>query len=214
MKTVEIFSGTKSFSNVAEERGHETFTIDNNSELSPTIVHNLLLDIMPVKIVEAIYSADIIWMSPPCTTFSMAAGNTHWTADRQPKTQDAEDGLKLLLLCKNIAEWCDSVGKYYCIENPRARARWFLPEKSRHTVWYCQYGDSRAKPTDIWTNIPNFIPKICKNGNPDCYHERAPRGSKTGTQGLTQINRGAVPHKLIEKLLELVECELPAHNLM
>lgn len=52
---------------------------------------------MPEELSIAMNEADIIWMSPPCTTFSMAAGNTHWTADRQPKTQDARDGLELLL---------------------------------------------------------------------------------------------------------------------
>ena len=27
-----------------------------------------------------------------------------------------------------------------------------MQEFKRHTVWYCKYGDSRAKPTDIWTS--------------------------------------------------------------
>ena len=46
----------------------------------------------------------------------------------------------------------------------------------------CRYGDIRMKPTDIWTNHPNPQFKMCHNGNPD--HVAAPRGSKTGTQGL------------------------------
>ena len=212
MKTVEIFSGTKSFSKVAVLRGHTIFTVDNNFDLMPTLVYDLLDDTMPEELAVAMNEADIIWMSPPCTTFSMAAGNTHWTADRQPKTQDARDGLELLLFCKRVAEWCDDVGKFYCIENPRARARWFLPISNRHTVWYCQYGDTRAKPTDIWTNVPNFIPKLCKNNSIECNHQRAPRGSKTGTQGLNQIDRGAVPEELIKEILELTECELQARN--
>ena len=56
----------------------------------------------------------------------------------------------------------------------------FLP---RYTVTYCQYGDKRMKPTDIWTNHPNpkFKP-MCKNGDP--CHEKAPRGSRSGTQGI------------------------------
>jgi hypothetical protein len=63
----------------------------------------------------------------------------------------------------------------------------------RHTVWYCQYGDDRAKPTDIWTNSKTWIPKpMCKNFKYDsegniinrhCHHESARRGAKTGTQG-------------------------------
>lgn len=41
----------------------------------------------------------------------------------------------------------------------------------------------RMKPTDLWTNNFNWIPRsMCKNGDP--CHEKAPRGSKTGTQGI------------------------------
>ena len=37
-------------------------------------------------------------------------------------------------------------------------------EYNRHTITYCQYGDNRMKPTDIWTNNKNWISKkICKN---------------------------------------------------
>ena len=41
MKTVELFSGTKSFSKVAEKLGHSTYTIDNNKELEPDLCQNI-----------------------------------------------------------------------------------------------------------------------------------------------------------------------------
>ena len=74
----------------------------------------------------------------------------------------------------------------------------------RRTVWYCQYGDDRAKPTDIWTNNPLWIPKpVCKNGNRDCHHEPAPRGSRTGTQGKKNAyERSKVPYELCKEILE------------
>lgn len=206
MKTVELFSGTKSFSKVAAERGHETFTVDFNEALNPDLVADLRNPFKYPMIFSKIQEADFVWMSPPCTTFSMSAGNTHWTANRMPKTQAACDGYMMLNFAISVATFCNKAGIPYVIENPRARARWFVPEiLSRYTVWYCQYGDIRAKPTDIWTNITKWVPKTCKNGNPNCHHERAPRGSKTGTQGMAQRERGVVPHKLIEDLLEGVE---------
>ena len=60
------------------------------------------------------------------------------------------------------------------------------------------------KPTDIWTNIKGFIPKMCNNGNPD--HIRAPRGSKTGTQntGLSYYDKCKIPSLLIQELISLV----------
>jgi hypothetical protein len=36
----------------------------------------------------------------------------------------------------------------------------------RHTITYCQYGDTRMKPTDIWTNVGWWQPKTaCNNGD-------------------------------------------------
>ena len=205
MKTLELFAGTKSFSKVAEKLGHDTLTVDNQEELKPDLVGDLLEDDILQEVMKGVKWADIIWMSPPCTTFSMASGNTHWTADRQPKTVHAKNGRALLNKCKEIAEYCIEHNKIFFIENPIARARWFLPVEWRKSVWYCQYGDTRAKPTDIWTNLKEWTPKMCKNGNPDCHHERAPRGSKTGTQGLKGAKaRGVIPPKLFEEIFGVI----------
>lgn len=51
------------------------------------------------------------------------------------------------------------------------------------TVWYCTYGDIRAKPTDIWSNhiyslfnTNGWNPRAeCFNGNTNCHHQPAPR---------------------------------------
>lgn len=74
----------------------------------------------------------------------------------------------------------------------------------RYTVTYCQYGDNRMKPTDIFTNHPDpqFKPP-CKNGDP--CHERAPRGAKTGTQGLSKIDRSRIPDELCEHIVSISE---------
>jgi hypothetical protein len=91
----------------------------------------------------------------------------------------------------------------FYIENPRGmfRKMSFVRSFIRKTVWYCKYGDKRAKPTDIFTNNINFVPKICHNGNKECHHEPSPRGSKTGTQGLKKENRSEIPHKLCLEVL-------------
>jgi len=143
----------------------------------------------------------------------MASGNTHWTADKEPKTDEAIEGRKLLWLCWDIAKFCIEHNKIFFIENPRARARWFLPIEYRKTAWYCQYGDTRAKPTDIWTNLKNWNPKTCHNfkkGQPKhCHHESAPRGSKTGTQGLKSAKeRGAIPPALFKEIVKQIMGEM------
>lgn len=208
MRTVELFAGTQSFSKVARELGHETFCVDSDDKFDNDLTCDLLNKV-PDKLLNKILYADIIWMSPPCTTFSMAAGNTHWNADKTPKTQNAKDGKKLLDLCWHIAKICINSKKVFFIENPRARARWFLPVDYRKTAWYCQYGDTRAKPTDIWTNL-DWTPKTChnfkKNQPKHCHHEAAPRGSKNGTQGLGNAkDRSVIPPALFHEIFEVIK---------
>jgi hypothetical protein len=80
----------------------------------------------------------------------------------------------------------------------------FMKDLPRYTVWYCTYGDTRAKPTDLWTNHPNPKFKLpCHNGNKNCHHESAPRGSKTGTQGLAKVDRSRIPDELCKHIVKI-----------
>ena len=83
----------------------------------------------------------------------------------------------------------------------------FMQGLPRYTVTYCKYGDFRMKPTDWWTNHPNpkFKPP-CKNGDP--CHQAAPRGSRTGTQGLKGAkDRSVIPPELCEHIAKICEEE-------
>ena len=43
----------------------------------------------------------------------------------------------------------------------------------------------------------------CHNGNNNCHHEAAPRGSKTGTQGLKgNYERSKIPELLCREIIE------------
>jgi hypothetical protein len=88
----------------------------------------------------------------------------------------------------------------------------FIKNIPRYTVSYCQYGDTRMKPTDIFTNYPNpnFIP-ICKNG--DKCHISAPRGSRTGTQGLKgSKERSIIPENLCNHIVNICERSTNENN--
>jgi hypothetical protein len=106
--------------------------------------------------------------------------------------------------------------KYY-IENPRGylRKMYFMQGIPRATIWYCRYNAINAKPTDIFSNniynplfnIDGWKPRpICFNGNINCHHEAAPRGSKTGTQGLKgNYERSKIPKELCDEIIETLK---------
>lgn len=81
----------------------------------------------------------------------------------------------------------------------------FMSGLPRYTITYCQYGDIRQKPTDIWTNHPHpdFKP-MCKRGAP--CHEASPRGSSGGTQGLkNKVERARIPEAFCEHIVKICE---------
>lgn len=203
MKVLELFAGSRSFSKVAEDLGYDTFCTDSQ----PFEGIDLIDDIMNIKPSNIPFEPEIIWASPPCTSFSVASIGHYWKGGKGayvPKRAEAFIGMALVQKAKDLIDHFKP--RHWYIENPRGVLRKLdvvqdLP--IRHTVWYCTYGDTRAKPTDIWTNNESWIPRpVCKNGNPDCHHESAPRGSKTGTQGLKgNYERSKVPKELCYELL-------------
>ena len=218
MKILEIFAGSRSFSKIAEELGMETYTTDYKAFDKIDLVKDIL-DVNATDIEKEFGVPDIIWASPPCTTFSVASLGHHWTGGKGayiPKTDKCRNNIDVVKKSNSIIRYFlhKNPNLLYYIENRRGVLRkldlmnWTT---HRRTIWYCQYFSpeetiKRAKPTDIWTNDFNWIPRsVCKNGNPDCDHERAPRGSKTGTQGLKgNYERSIVPSELCREILERI----------
>ena len=202
MNTIDFFCGSKSVANVFEELGHKVITVDIDFGFSPDIC----VDIMNFdsSSLPAGYKCDVIWASPPCESFSVATIGRNWNRDYTPKTDKAR--LAMAWILKTISIIDDINPRYYFIENPMGMLRKmpFMAELPRKTVTYCQYGDTRRKATDIWTNCEAWTPRpMCKNG--DSCHEAAPRGSRTGTQGLAnRIERSKIPRELMIEIAGVV----------
>lgn len=184
--------------------GHKTLTLDNGAQFEP----DFCINILAVSDDEYKFKhKDILWASPPCQGFSVAVIGRNWNHDCTPKTDSAR--LAMSLAKKTISIIKESRPKWWFIENPRGMLRKmpfmddFLREKRgvRRTITYCQYGDSRQKPTDIWTNATWWKSRpACMPGMP--CHIAAPRGSRTGTQGLKDAtDRGRIPSQLFEEIL-------------
>ena len=209
MRVLELFSGTRSIGRAFESHGHEVYSIDY-CESFEADSHEDIGIVGVSDILEAFGLPDVIWASPDCTTYSVAALGHH--RKRDPATG-------WLMPITDYAKICDAVNQhlmrlinaldpeFWFIENPRGGLRkmpWMegLP---RHTVTYCQYGYRYMKPTDIWTNHPEprFKPP-CKNGDP--CHEPAPRGSRTGMQATgSKADRARIPPMLCEHIVEICE---------
>lgn len=206
IKGVEFFAGSRSIGIAGEELGHKVFSID----WKPFPNIDYVGDVEQMKITDVPFIPDWGWFSPDCTTYTIAAISTHRNGI-EPKSEYAKkcDRVNQHFISL-IDTWIELNPNFkFYIENPRGMLRkmpWMKRFK-RHTIWYCQYGDDRAKPTDIWTNNENWTPRSqCHNGNKNCNHQPAPRGSKTGTQGRKgSFDRSKIPHQLCIEVLTACE---------
>lgn len=211
MKVLELFAGTRSIGKAFERRGHDVFSIEWDKRFENIDLYADINTITADDILKNFGRPDVIWASPDCTTYSIAAISHH--------RRKEDDGN--LAPVSEYAKFCNNVNqhvlklihelnpKYWFIENPRGglRKMRFMKDLPRYTLTYCQYGDTRMKPTDIFTNHPNpcFKPP-CHNGDP--CHVAAPRGAKTGTQGLKgHIERSIIPDRLCDHIVDICENE-------
>ena len=215
LKILELFAGTRSIGKAFENRGHEVFSVDWDKNLPGMHLYTDISNLTAEYIIEHFGRPDVIWASPDCTTFSIAAISHH--RHKNPETGFLEP-------VSEYAEFCDRLDQhvmqlieelspmFWFVENPRGgmRKTAWMQGLPRYTVTYCQYGDNRMKPTDIWTNHPDpqFKP-MCKNG--DACHEKAPRGSRTGTQGLKGAKeRSRIPQALCNHIVDI--CMQHSHD--
>jgi hypothetical protein len=200
VNVLELFAGSRSVGKQAEKLGMNVFS----SDLIEFEGINYPVSILDFDVNKVPFQPDIIWASPPCTSFSVASIGHHWTGGKGayiPKTDGARLGLELVKKTIEIINHFQPT--YWFMENPRGVLRKLpvVQGLKKNTVTYCQYGDERMKPTDIWTNSDVWIPRpMCKNGNP--CHVAAPRGSRTGTQGRSNAyERSKIPDELCNEIL-------------
>lgn len=220
MKVLELFAGTRSIGKAFEAHGHEVFSVEWDKSFEHINLYADIGQLTAQEVLEKFGHPDVIWASPDCSSYSVAGIGYHRKLNPITKNLDPQT---------DYARFCDQVNQhvvelikelnptYYFIENPRGgmRKMTWMQDLPRYTVTYCKYETDRPleqrrmKPTDIWTNHPNprFIPP-CKNG--DKCHAPAPRGSRTGTQGLKgSKERSVIPPILCRHIVDI--CENPGN---
>jgi hypothetical protein len=197
LNCLELFAGVRSFGKVAQQLGHLVFSSDFNPLLEDI---DYCVDIMQFDPARVPFVPDFVWASPNCATYSIAAGDRHRKKSNgyQPKTPAAMDGDRQIKKTLELLDYFlqQNPQMIFFIENPVGYLQ-FMPfmqitkdnlfgYKSEYnclqnarliTIDQCQYGREFQKPTHLWTNSRNFIPR------PRCTHK-----GKEGCHILNGVN--------------------------
>ena len=73
MKILELFAGSRSFGSIAESENRFVFSVD----WKPFPGISLQADIGTLKVSDIPFIPDVIWASPDCATYSIAAIGHH-----------------------------------------------------------------------------------------------------------------------------------------
>lgn len=145
MKVLELFAGTRSIGKAFEARGHEVFSVEWDKKFDNISLYADIATLTANDILQKFGRPDVIWASPDCTTYSVAAISKH-------RRKEANGNL---LPITDYAKFCDKVNahvvhlihelqpRYWFIENPVGGMRKmdFMKGLPRYTVTYCQYGE-------------------------------------------------------------------------
>lgn len=196
-RVLDLFSGTGSVGDTLRRLapGVEVVSVDIDPRFSPTIVADVLE--MDYRSLWSPGEFDAVWMSPPCTAYSIARNSV-------PRDFALSD--RLVKKGWEIIEYL-SPPLFVC-ENPRGflRHRRFMAARNKrflHTVSYCMYSSrgnvfKYPKPTDIWTNLAGFKPRLCGNGHRCRWARQTNTHPVTAQRGPSRINDesgGTVPVK-------------------
>lgn len=188
---LELFSGTKTMSKCFSDVGFESYSVDWNLDLHPTLCSDILDLDSPAIISHIGAYPTVIWASPDCTKFSYASGgkNEFRKKNSVPLSREALTAIELvehtLLLIEELQP------NYWFLENPWHGALKDLPIMKNIPyvdVSYCRYGTENQKLTRIWGKFPpSFIPKT------HCHHIK----HKIGLKDIAGAkNRSEIPEEL------------------
>ena len=77
MKVLELFAGTRSISKAFQARGHEVYAIEWDKSFDNIDLYADIMTVTAEDILREFGRPDVIWASPDCSTFSVAAFARH-----------------------------------------------------------------------------------------------------------------------------------------
>lgn len=203
----DFFAGTGSATKAFEDKGHKVIKIELDESFEAD--ERDILKLTANELIAKYGRPDFIWASPPCQKFSVASLWKYWAKSPNgpiPKHPSVYEAIDLIKHTLQLIEDLNPV-KGWLLENPRGmlRKQEFMAKYERRTVTYCQYGDSRMKPTDIWGKVDGWVVRpMCQPGA-SC-HESSPAGTNAGGTGKLRNAklRSMIPYELGNEILEVL----------
>jgi len=212
-RCLDLFSGLGGFSSAFRDSDEwEVTTVEIDPEFGPDIQ----ADVFNLTPSDFDAEFDVILASPPCTQFSFACSSLERFVDGEPQTDDAADAVALVYHTMGLIQGLNP--DWWFMENPQGWLRQVIGDPEAR-VTYCQYGEQRMKPTDLWgDHPPTFRGRSCGYGD-DCHETN--RSQAYGGKGNMDHNdaydndaaaRSLVPYELSEAIRDAVENSAPEYE--
>jgi len=194
---LDLFCGLGGFSAAfADSDRWDVTTVD----IEPGFDPDICADVMDLRPSGFGTDFDVIVASPPCPEFSPAQ---NLNGEHDP------DGDAITLVYHTLGLTRGLKPRYWFVENPRGQLRSYIGAPTC-TVTYCQYGEDRMKPTDLWGIHPGgFTGRRCDYGGGCHISNRAgsnPHRDQLGFE--TAAERSRVPRNLSASIRDACEAAL------
>ena len=83
MKVLELFAGTRSIGKAFESRGHQVFSVEWDKSFDGIDLYEDILKVTADDIIKRFGRPDVIWASPDCSSYSIAAISHHRERERE-----------------------------------------------------------------------------------------------------------------------------------
>lgn len=103
MKVLELFAGTRSIGRAFEKAGHKVFSVEWEKSFEDIDMYTDIGTLSSSEILEKFGHPDVIWASPDCATFSVAAISKHRRKNEVTGNLDP---------ISDYARFCDEVDKH------------------------------------------------------------------------------------------------------